>query len=306
MSLAWVAGSVRARLLLGHRLDAEAARELGRSESLADALALLSGTTYSEAAGADSLEKAQRAVAARLAIELRVLAAWLPRGGADAVRALAGWFELVNVEDRLAYLAGGPLHPPFHLGILSSVWETAARTQSATELRAVLGASSWGDPGGDEPEDIHAALRFGWARRVGGRVPEARAWAAGAAAILLAEELFLSSRRPRQTLVRRADLGSDWADAGSIAELRSRLPRRAAWALAHVVEPAELWRAEIAWWRAVAAEAEALVRSRRDGRDVIVGAVVLLGLDALRVTTALAVASGPPSNASQEVLDALC
>ena len=53
-------------------------------------------------------------------------------------------------------------------------------------------------------------------------------------------------------------------------------------------------------------EAEALVRSRREGRDVIVGAVVLLGLDALRVTTALAVAAGRPSSASEEVLDALC
>jgi hypothetical protein len=306
MSLAWVAGSVRARLLLGHRLDAEAARQLGRSESLAEALALLSGTTYSEAAGADSLEKAQRAVAARLLLELRVLAAWLPRAGADAVRALAGWFELVNVEDRLAYLAGGPLHPPFQLGILSSVWETAARTQSAAELRAVLGASSWGDPGGDEAQDIHAALRLGWARRVAVRVPEARAWAAGAAAILLAEELFLSRQRPHPTLVRRADLGSDWADAGSVAELRSRLPRRAAWALARITEPAELWHAELAWWRTAAAEAEALVRSRREGRDVVVGAVVLLGFDALRVTTALAVAAGPRSSASREVLDALC
>jgi len=125
-------------------------------------------------------------------------------------------------------------------------------------------------------------------------------------AILLAEELFLSRQRPDPTLVRRADLGSDWADAGSVAELRSRLPRRAAWALAHVTEPAELWRAELAWWRTVAAEAEALVRSSREGRDVIVGAVVLLGLDALRVTTALAVAAGPPSSASEEVLDALC
>jgi hypothetical protein len=72
MSLAWVAGSVRARLLLGRRLDADAARQLGRSESLAGALALLSGTTYAEAGGTDSLEQAQRAVAARLVLHLRV------------------------------------------------------------------------------------------------------------------------------------------------------------------------------------------------------------------------------------------
>jgi hypothetical protein len=107
-------------------------------------------------------------------------------------------------------------------------------------------------------------------------------------------------------LARRANLGTEWTRAGSVADLRSRLPRQAAWALAVVDDPVELWRAELAWWQTVAAEAQALVRSREQGRGVIVGAVALLALDALRMTTALALAASSASPASEEVLDALC
>ena len=45
------------------------------------------------------------------------------------------------------------------------------------------------------------------------------------------------------------------------------------------------------WWRAVEADAEAMVRSHRAGREAVVGAVALLALDAVRVATALAVAA---------------
>ena len=38
----------------------------------------------------------------------------------------------------------------------------------------------------------------------------------------------------------------------------------------------------------------------------MVGAVALLGLDAVRIATALAVAAGGSRTASREVLDALC
>jgi hypothetical protein len=189
--------------------------------------------------------------------------------------------------------------------MLSSVWGRVAEAQSAGELRSALAGSSWGDPGGEEPHRIHLALRLGWARRVTTQVPEARAWAAGAAAILLAEELFLSRRRPDAVLVRRADLGSAWPEAETPAELRARLPRHAAWALEGVAEPAELWRSELAWWRSVGIAAEAMVRSHREGRAVVVGAVALLGLDAVRVATALAAAAGPPSSVSREAVDAL-
>lgn len=307
MSAGWVAGSVRARLLLERRAGPETAMRLAQAGSLGEAVAGLARTAYAPAAAAaTTLETAQRAVTACTALHLRVLAAWLPRGAATGLRALAAWFELVNIEDRLAYLAGGRLRAPFELGVLSSVWEAAASTQSAEELRRLLRSSSWGDPGSDDPQDIHLALRFAWARRIAAQAPEARAWAAGAAAILLAEELFVAKRRVDPGLARRAELGTTWPGAKTIAELRARLPRRAAWALAGIGEPTELWRAELAWWRTVGEETELMVRSRREGREVVLGAIALLGLDAVRVTTALAVADQGGTAASREVLAALC
>ena len=306
MSAAWVAGSVRARLLLEHRAGPALAAQTARAPSLGDALAGLSGTGYAPAAAAVGLEEAQRAVAACTALSLRMLAAWLPRTMLTGLRALAAWFELANIEDRLAYLEGGALRPPFELGVLASAWDTLSAAESAGELRGLLAGSSWGDPGSDDPEEIHRLLRFAWARRVADHAPEAGAWAAGAAAILLAEELLVARRRVDSSLARRAELGARWLGAGTVSELRALLPRHASWALSGVEEPTGLWRAELAWWRTVEAEAELMMRSQREGRAVVVGAIALLGLDAVRVSTALAVAANGGDTASQEVLDALC
>jgi hypothetical protein len=306
VSAAWVAGSVRARLLLGHRAGPVLAAQVARAPSLGEALAGLSGTVYGPAAAAAELEDAQREVAASTALQLRVLAAWLPRTMATGLRSLAAWFEIANIEDRLAYLAGAAPLPPFELGVLSTVWDAAATTQSAEELRRLLAGSSWGDPGGDDPEHIHRLLRFAWARRVATHASEARAWAAGAAGILLAEELFVAGRPVNPALARRAELGVAWPGADTVSELRALLPRNASWALAGIEEPAELWRAELAWWRTVGADAELMLRSRREGREVVVGVIALLGLDAVRVSAALAVAAHGGSAASWEVLDALC
>jgi hypothetical protein len=245
-------------------------------------------------------------VAAALLLEVRLLAAWLPPGGAGSLRALAAWFELANVEDRLAYLSGGPLPAPFELGALSSAWDTLAPAQSAEELRTLLAASSWGDPGGARAADVHLATRFAWARRVIDELPEARAWAAGAAALLLAGELLVARRAIEPALVRGTGVGGRWPGAETPAELRARLPGPAGWALADVKEPAELWRAEGAWWRTVEADARQMVRSQAAGREIVVGAVALLALDALRVATALAVAAQRGATPAREVLDALC
>ena len=225
---------------------------------------------------------------------------------APGLRSLAAWFELANIEDRLAYLAGATPLPPFELGVLSSVWDAAAATQSAEELRGLLAGSSWGDPGSDDPQEIHRLLRFAWTRRVAAHAPEARSWAAGAAAILLAEELLVAGRQVDPALARRAELGVAWPGAKTVSELRALLPRHASWALAGIEEPAELWRAELAWWRTVGAEAELMVRSRREGREVVVGAIALLGLDAVRISTALGVVAHGGSEDALEALDALC
>lgn len=307
MNADWVAGSVKARLLLARRAGPATALRLAAAPSLDDAAAGLAGTFYERAVGTGAtLEQAQRAIAGRAAVQVRVLAAWLPRGAVACLRSLAAWFELANLEDRLAYFAGAELPAPFELGVLASVWEAAAATADAAELRAVLASSGWGDPGSDVPQEIHLALRFGWARRVAEQAPEARAWAAGAIALLLAQELLVAGRRVNEARLRRVGLGTAGVDAASLAELRARLPRRASWALEGVELPGELWRGELAWRRTVETEAELLARSGLAGRQVVVGAVALLGLDAARVATALAVAAQGGGSASREVLDALC
>jgi hypothetical protein len=306
MGAAWVAGSVRARLLLQHRLGRETARAVVETGSLDDGAALLSATGLIPEGRGWSLESAQRAVAASLALQVRLLAGWVPRDTAGGLRALASWFELVNLEDRLATFAGADLRPAYELGTLSTVWSEAAAAQSPEELRQLLARSSWGDPGAGDAEDVHLALRLAWAHRVESQVAVARPWAAGAVALLLASELFVAGRPAGDELVRRAGLGSAWRDAGSPAELRERLPVVAAWALEGADEPALLWRSELTWWRRVAADAERLVRGRLDQGEVVVGAVVLLAFDAMLLTTALAAATRGSTAPAREVLDALC
>jgi hypothetical protein len=306
MAAGWVAGSVRARLLLQHRVGRETALLVAQAGSLEGAVGLVSAAGAVPDVRGTGLEAAQRAVAATLALRVRLLAAWLPRGAAGELRALASWLELANIEDRLAYFGGAELRSPYELGMLSSVWNDAAATQSVDELQRLLAGSSWGDPGSVEPAEIHLALRLAWARRVSAQVPAARSWAAGAVAILLAAELFVAGRPVDDDLVGRVRLGGSWPEAGSLAELRGLLPPTAAWALDGVDDAARLWRAELAWWRRVAADAELMTRSRLDGSDVVVGAVALLAFDAMLLTIALAVAAQGGSAAAREVIDALC
>jgi hypothetical protein len=220
MSAKWVAGTVKARLLLERRIGVHGTLELARTASLPDALLQLAGTSYADVADARDLEEAQRAVAASTLLRLRILAAWLPLGEAAGLRSLAAWFELCNIEDRLAYLDGGPLRPPFQLGTLATVWTAAAKAQSPEELSFVLGRSSWGKPGPADPRRMSLALRIAWAARVRAEVPEAREWAAGATAILLAEELLVARHAVEPALARRAGLGTGWESASSVRELR--------------------------------------------------------------------------------------
>jgi hypothetical protein len=302
----WVAGSVRSRLLLEHRIGRETAQRVSRSDSLESALGLLTTTGVLADTDGSSLEDAQRTVAASLALRVRTLTAWLPRDAAGGLRALAAWFELANVEDRLAYLEGAELRSPYELGVLSSIWRDAAAAQSVEELRRLLARSSWGDPGCDDREGVHLALRLAWARRVSAQAPVARPWAAGAVAILLAAELFVAARPVDDDLVRRVGLGRSWPRAGSVAGLRELLPSRAAWALEGVDDEAQLWRAELAWWRRIVADAERMIRSRLDGGAVVVGAVALLAFDAMLLTVALAAAAQDGGAPVREIVDALC
>ena len=107
LSPGWVAGSVRARHLLARRLGRSDAWALARVPSLDAALERLAGSPYGRRCRLGlSLADAQRAVAGTALWHVRVLAGWTPPRGLEPVRALAAWFEIANVDDRLAYLAG--------------------------------------------------------------------------------------------------------------------------------------------------------------------------------------------------------
>ena len=299
MSLAWVAGSVRAGLLASRRVGSAGARAVAERTTLAEALRELAGSPYGrELAAARTLDEAQWAVAATLLWHLRVLAGWLPPPGAETLRALAAWFEIANVQERLAYLAGRPRRPAFELGGLATAWPQLARTGSAAAIRAVLAGSRWGDPGGAEPDAIVAAMRAAWARRVVAVAPEAAVWARSAAALLLAR----GPAHGGAALAHTAGLSSALSPAGG-ADLAAALPADVRWVLDGVDAPEDLWQAEAHWWTRVETDAARLAAARRQGVSTVVGVAALLAADAWRLRAALAAAALGP--AGGEAFDAV-
>jgi hypothetical protein len=291
MNIAWVGGSVRARLMVSERrLGRAGAQGLAGSGSLAEALGELARGPYGRGIRAElGLEEAQRAIAETLLLNLRILAGWLPRDGLVPLRALAAWYELANVEDRLGYLLGGPLRQPFELGSLAVAWPVAGRAQTVEELRRILSSTRWGDPGGDTADDLRLGLRLAWGKRVLRDIPEARSWVAGALALLAARELFVSGRLlERFPDALSSALGNQWRRAGTFSTFRAALPAYAAWPLAGLESPDALWRGEVAWWGRIERDAPLLMRSATASRPVVVGAVGLLAADARRAAAALA------------------
>jgi hypothetical protein len=305
VNVSWVAGSVRARLLVAERrLGEDAVRELATAATLRDALVVLGRSPYRRQIGLElGLPDAQRAVAEKTLLDLRLLAGWLPRDAIALLRALAAWYELVNLEDRIAYLSGAPLRRPFELGSLAVVWPRAAEAQSVPELRRTLAPSSWADPGGETPAEACLGLRLAWARRVAADVPAARSWAAGAAALLLARELFVVGL-PVEALPLPTFrlLGGGWQVAGTFARFREALPPDAAWALDGVQGPEDIWRAEGRFWARVEADATELLRAGLAGPSVVVGAVALLAADTRRAAVLLAAAARRGLPGVEEVL----
>jgi hypothetical protein len=222
-----------------------------------------------------------------------VLAGWLPQGGAQLMRALAGWFEIANVAERLAELSGRQPGAMFRLGALATAWPQLRRSGSPAELRSALAASAWKDPGGESADALQVGMRARWAQRVAALGEPAQTWAASALVLLLAGERF-GSGRPANPVLRSVAatlLGPRAAAAGSLDDLARQLPTRLSWVLEPAGEPAGLWRAESAWW----------ARTERDGRDLlagsgldkrpVLGAVVVLAADARRVGAALEIAA---------------
>lgn len=290
MSAGWVAASVRARLLLRRRVGRERAAQIARGGSLREAIASLGPTAYGRELQPDhDLEEAQRAVAARTLLHLRLLAGWLPPGGSEVLRALAAWWELANLEDRLAYLQGAELRPSFELGSLASAWPAASQALDSGELRRALAGSAWGDPGELGPDTLPLVLRASWAGRVAGTIPELRMLVAGALALLVAREVFVTGRSVDLLPVGGAPgLGARWQEAGALTDLAAALPPQTAWALDGIEAPEDLWRAELAWWRRAEHEGARLARTSLEGYGVVAGVALLLAADTWLVAAALA------------------
>jgi hypothetical protein len=289
----WTAGVTRARLLLSRIVGAEQARAIAGRSSLDEAVAAIAGSAYGErVAERSGIVAAERRVADTLLWHLRILAGWLPAQSVGLVRALAAWFELQNIDGRLAALAGDGGEPqPFALGALATGWQAIERARSFEELAGAVAGSAWGDPGGGSPAELALGLRVLWARRVDEVAPEAADWVAGAGALLAARELFVARSGGRLAQLRRLPgIGEAPLGAGSIEELRAVLHPQAAWALAGVREPGELWRAELGWWSRVEGDAIALLRRWGD-ETAVLAAVARLAVDAQRMAWALEAAA---------------
>lgn len=288
------------------QLGVAAVRSLAASPDLAQAVAVLGQSPYGRhLQPAASLAEAQRAVAAAVLWNLRVLAGWLPAGGMPLLRLLAGWFEVANVDEHLQALAGEPAEPPFRLGALATAWPALAATMSPGDLRTTLARTPWGDPGGADPRSLTLGMRAAWAERVAAGVPRAEAWAAGAVALLLARELFVTGQ-PLPEAVRRAatrTIGGDWTRSATLPQLAQRVGPSARWALRGTAEPSDLWSAELRWWRRLRADGVSLLRSSRYGDAAVLGTVAVMAADAWQVRAALELAAR--GGGHREVLDAL-
>ncbi|HEY7223099.1 MAG TPA: hypothetical protein VH561_05725 [Micromonosporaceae bacterium] len=307
MTAGWVAGTVRARALVRRRLGTAGARALVSAGSFAAAVEMLVHSPYGRFVRAgDDPTAAAHGVAATLLWNVRVLAGWLPARGSEMLRVLAGWFEIANTEEHLRALAGMPADVPYHLGALTTAWPRIAAAGSPEQVRGVLTASPWRDPGGSGPRDIQISLRLSWADRVAARVSATRPWALGAAALLLAREV-VGRGEPLSGAARSSalrTLGPGCAtSAASVSELRASLPRSAGWALDDVTDPEHLWQAEARWWRRVRGDSAALAARSTFGEEPVVGAVALLAHDAWLVTGALAGAGRDPD--ALEIFDAV-
>jgi hypothetical protein len=239
------------------------------------------------------LAAAQHAIAEALLWDLRVLAGWLPPGGAQLMRALAGWFEITNVAERLAELTGRQSGPTFRLGALQTAWPALRQARSLTELRSALAASAWKDPGGDSAEALQVGMRARWAQRVAALGEPAQTWAASGLALLLAGEWFTARRPPNPALTSVAAtlLGTRAVTADTLGVLAAHLPSRLSWVLEPVSTPADLWRAEAAWWARTERDGRGLLAGSGVDRRPVLGAVVVLAADARRVVAALEVAA---------------
>jgi len=289
MTAAWVAASVRARLLARRRVGMAGARALASAPTSDAAVEALTSSPYGRSVRTGSAtDEAVRAVGSVCVWHLRVLAGWAPPQGAEVMRVFAARYELANIAGRFAELAGGPASPLHELGALAVVSPRLAGAATPEDLRAVLVASVWGDPGVAGWPGASPALEARWANWLAAAVPWAPAWSAGAAA-LVAAGLLASGRRPEGAARRelRRALGGAWEGARDVPGLAQGVPRAAAWALADMSGDEDVWRGTGRWWGRVDGDAARTLRSARPGPPVVAAAAARLAADAWRVGAAL-------------------
>ena len=313
MSTSWVAGVVRAKALARRRVGAAGARRIAAKDGLAAAVDALAATPYGhDVHPGQSLEQAQHAAAATLLWNMRVLAGWLPRPGADVVRLLAAGFELANLDEHLARLDGDPPGATYALGTLDTAWTRVSSTTTLDGAATVLGTSAWRLRDVSSRRELVLGLRLAWADAVVAGVPQASAWARGAATLVVLREVLLEGRRLPVALEQRAGyvLGPAFVSAVAgrspeLVALRRTLPGDLSWLLDGVDDIAGLWRAEVAWWQRVERDGFGLLRGSSYDQRPVVGAAAVLGVDAWRVRAALETAARGGSGAHLEAFDAV-
>jgi hypothetical protein len=294
------------------RLGAGGARALAGRPTLAEAVTALHGTPYGHDVQPDmSLARAQHAVGASLLWNIRVLAGWLPRGGAQVIRVLAAGFEVANLDEHLSRLVGEPVEEGYSLGSLETAWSRLADTTSLAGVTELLGTTSWRLHDLEGRRDLRLGIRLAWAHAVVAGVPDAAHWARAAAALLLLREVALESRPLSPPLTRRASslLGPAFVDAllrgsSAVSSLRATLPGDSRWVLDGLDSVGgDLWRAEAAWWRRIEHDGFGLLRGSSFDQAPVVGAVAVLAADAWRLRAALEVSARGGSASAMEEFD---
>lgn len=304
MPASWVGASVRARLLANRRLGRGGATAIARADNFDFALARLIESPYGSGVTQNTtLADAQRRVAATLLWNLRLIAGWLPPGGNRMLQAIAAWFEIANIEDRLTYLAVGGHPMPYQLGHLGVAWSGVSAATTAEAVREALSRSPWGDPESADPTTIVLWLRFRWASWIAAAVPQTAVWSAAASTLLAARVLFAPTTPQLPPSRHEYGLPPVWREAAGFSGLRNMLPRQTAWILDGVDDAGGLWRAEAAWWARVRRDAIGTLVRSRFGSDVVVAAIALLAHDAWLTRAALATVERGP--AGRSVFDAI-
>ncbi|PKQ17570.1 MAG: hypothetical protein CVT68_07860 [Actinobacteria bacterium HGW-Actinobacteria-8] len=147
-------------------------------------------------------------------------------------------------------------------------------------------------------------LRIVWIRELAAAAPQARPWAATAAALMVGRLVLVDSSQPSSRLRRlvRPLIGDAWAEAADVAQLRVALPVTLRSVLDGIDRPTDLWRAEVRAVAQVEDDGFGLLRTAMPGPSVVLGAIAVLAIDAWRVRAALAAAE---AGGGSEVLDAV-